>query len=651
MYCRLIKPDWAKPLIRKQENPDFVREIQGKNVIEGEFSPEELKELNEIGYNVYFFPNTFDHKDPDKMFLSGKDITKFQYVFIDMDLKDGVYESKEHFIETVNQFSVTPTMIVDSGNGVHVYWQIDDLNRELFMIFQMRLIQQFKTDHSVWTPLQLMRFPGYFNTKDPENYKLADFVLDTDEFVDAGALHDALPPLSEDNEKKIQDHLDKLNGIASILSEVEADLEELPDKFVDILESKSSKYKHVQDLFNDPVGVCGDRSTADFKLANVLWRHYDFNYSELMQVMCNSKKALSRNGNSKIDYAAAIVYRAVHDNPDEKYDIASISERKRMGEIKESGKPVLGPQFWDYPLLHNPWRRGQVLGMIAAPGVGKTTATLKMMKDILLNDKTKREIAVFFTLEMPDYEIIERWDKLTVGEPELSDRLFVVSNEDPEGNPRHINLQDIVGFTNAIKRKTGQEVSTIAIDHIGVLNPEVDLSVEPNFGVQGEPGRGSKRYLGIETICAKTKEVAKLLDVFLIIQSQTTKEKAGGGDVPLGTNAAFGTARFEWYMDYVLTFWQPLYRVQNEAPLTALAYQYGKIRAKHSQDQIKTYEPKVLYYDMDNGDLRTVTDKELQDVNYWTKIAQTKRSEEKEDKNTPDFKPLNLRKINELLDK
>lgn len=650
MYVRLIKPIWGKPLIRKQDNPDFVKQIEGKDIIEGEFTEEALAEYNNAGYNVYFFPNSFKQKDPNKFFLSGKDITDFNYVFVDMDLKDEIYESKEAFLDALVNFPIKPTTVVDSGNGIHAYWRCENLTRELYMVLQMRLIQEFHTDQSVWTPLQLMRLPGFYNTKKYDDFKLAKYIVDEEGTVSIEDLDRFLPELTEVNEKKIQEHLDKLDGIASILDEVDVDLEELPEEFIEILEDSASKYKHLKALFNDPVSVCGDRSTADFKLANILWKYYNFDYNQLMQVMSNTKKALSRNGNSKVEYAAAIVYKAVNENPDEKYDIASISERKRMGDIKENGKPVRGPEFWDYPVLHNPWRRGQVLGMIAAPGIGKTSATLKMFKEILKNDKSKRELAVFFTLEMPDYEIIERWDKLTADCTELSDRLYVISNEDPEGNPRHINLQDIVGFTNSIKRKTGQDVSTIAIDHIGVLNPEIDLSEEPNFAVHGEPGKGNKRYLGIETICAKTKEIAKLLDVFLIVQSQTSKEKAGGGDVPLGTNAAFGTARFEWYMDYVLTFWQPLYRVAGEAPLTVLAFQYGKIRAKHKKDMIKTYDKKLLYYDLDSGDLRDVTENELSDANHWAKIAQGKRAQEREDKDIPDFKPLNIRRLNQLVE-
>ena len=84
MRFRLIKPDWAT-------------ELAGPSTLEGEFEVDFVKEKNTEGYNVYFFPNHNSYP-LDKKFLSGKDIDHFTKVFVDMDLKDGKYASKEEFM-------------------------------------------------------------------------------------------------------------------------------------------------------------------------------------------------------------------------------------------------------------------------------------------------------------------------------------------------------------------------------------------------------------------------------------------------------------------------------------------------------------------------------------------------------------------------
>ena len=80
--CRLLAPDW---LIN--ESPGISR------VVEGLFTMEQLKEFNEIGYHIYYLPN--HPKTYQGGSVEGKDIDSFEYVFVDCDLKDGFYKSKE----------------------------------------------------------------------------------------------------------------------------------------------------------------------------------------------------------------------------------------------------------------------------------------------------------------------------------------------------------------------------------------------------------------------------------------------------------------------------------------------------------------------------------------------------------------------------
>src|SRR5450631_89745 len=113
-YYRLIAPEWLKT-----KHPDIPK------VLEGMFSDEDIKEFNESGYNVYYFPN-HPKNYPLESSVSGHQIDTFEYVFVDYDCKSNTYSSKAEFVATILD-TLPPTKIVDSGNGIHAYWRVTDL--------------------------------------------------------------------------------------------------------------------------------------------------------------------------------------------------------------------------------------------------------------------------------------------------------------------------------------------------------------------------------------------------------------------------------------------------------------------------------------------------------------------------------------------
>ena len=152
-FCRLISPKWLK-----QERPDLP------NVLEGMFHDDEIKAYNEAGYNAYYLPN-HPRIYPKDTSVSGNHVDVYNCVFVDCDLKDGRYPTKDAFLETIVAANIAPTRIVDSGNGVHVYWNVSDLDAMSYLRFQRRLMRLFKTDEAVGQLFQLMRLPGTMNTK------------------------------------------------------------------------------------------------------------------------------------------------------------------------------------------------------------------------------------------------------------------------------------------------------------------------------------------------------------------------------------------------------------------------------------------------------------------------------------------------------
>lgn len=584
------------------KNPELVRELPGRDVIEGVFKEKYVAKRNKEGFNVYWFPNHPKKNvySDEKKYVNGRDIDIFEFLFVDMDLKDGIYKTKEAFYEEVSKFPLKPTLTVDSGNGVHVYWKMKDLNRDAYVVMQKRLIQHFKTDDSIWTVLQIMRYPGSLNTKKADEFKQTAVheSLSTGKEYKLSQFHKVLPEISEKNAEKAQNHLDKLDGKITLKLSEDVNIDELPDKFIELME----KDKRIRDIFEDPVGSYGDRSKADAALANMLLSK-NFNRKEASIIISNGQKALSK-GPNRMSYAIATVDFVYNDRI--KNQFQTVGEKSKAKKKVNRGEPVNGPEIFD--CLKNKWRKSQVLGMIAGSGVGKTTVALKCVKDMIKNNPDNDDIFIFFSLEMPEYEIEERWVRLVGKNSELADRLYVIGNEDDAGEPRNISLQDIYTYAKDIELSTGKNIGSIVIDHVGLVNPVINLKRKPTFGAEGDidGGHGINRVLTLPSLCKAMKPLAKQLNTFLILLTQTTKSK-GAGDTPLDKDAAFGTASYEWNMDYILTMWQPLMRIYKETDIRVLAWQYAKIRNKHREDPISTHEPILLNYDMDSGDLNRLS--------------------------------------------
>lgn len=639
MRFRCIRPDWSKPLLENgKSNPNFKQEIDGPNILEGYFEPEYVKALNEAGYNIYYFPNETSKRVSG--WLSGKDVDLFNWVFIDMDLKDQVYASKEDFLNKVAEFPLVPTKIVDSGNGIHVYWKVSNLTDPIIYCgIQRALLTDFKTDDSIWTPLQLMRVEGYYNTKKYGDFKLAEVLLQTDEVYTQEQLLEHLSPLTAESLQKIEHHFDKLHGRITV--DIKESLaEEIPNKFLELLERSD----YVRGLFLNPVEAKGDRSAADMSLANYLIEKADYDRAEALQVLLHTEKAQSRSGRARFEYANTTLDKACRDRT----PLAALSAAETLSEENPDsalGDLVGGPYFMD--CLHKPWRKKQMLGLIGPSGGGKTALSLKIMKEFIQNNPEKDDIFFFFNLEMTSGEVIERWSALVGDMKDAYSRLYVVGRDffekiSEDGSP---NIQSIYKIVRDTCKRTGKEAGVLVIDHIDAMEGDFDLTIKPDFNAGNskyvERFRGQDKktvVLNKDGILQKLKALAQDLNVFLIIQSQTTKDKDGGGDVPLDKNAAFGSSKFEWYCDMIITICQPLNRLLDhckEHNLYVTSYRYAKIREKYpDKDGILENQDKLLKYLPDTHDFVGLTDKDKEIFDELVIKAAALRNLQKEKKST-----------------
>lgn len=623
-FYRLIKPDWAKRTLENgQPNPKFVQDINDmKNTHEGyNFTPEFIKQKNDEGYNCYFFPNhpSRDVYAEGVIALAGKHIDTFNFLFVDMDLKDKIYENKEEFLKKLADFPLKPTMVVNSGNGIHAYWSVTDLTRDSYVFGQLALLKYFRTDESVFTVLQLMRLPGTMNTKRHGDYVPAEVLQEHSSnlsYTLESFPQQVFQNLSEQEIIRGQKHIDRLDGKLTINAPEHVNLDEVPDTFFDFI--NDPKNKESLSIWMEPKGPpFHDRSRNDMKLANTLFRS-NFNKKEALAVLANTQKALS-HANRK-HYAETTIDKVYTEKLNSKF--MTVGQRNRtVDEEKNLGSLVKATDYFDTNVLGNPWRKRELTGLIAGTGVGKTTVTLKWMKDTIQNNPENDDIFVFFTLEMAVGEIVTRWNNLVGKDSQLADRLYVIGNETENFEPRNIGLQEMLEDCNELKKLTGKNIGMIAVDHVSIVSRHIDTRKKYTFGIDSEmnAGYGNIRTLSLNSLCSQIKVLCKMLDTHIVVLTQTTKEK-GVGDLPIDKDGAYGISNYENIMDRIITIWQPLKLVQHLTKVRFLAFQYVKIRSKHQNDKIQTNEAKLLTFDIASGELRTTTQAEYEE---FTKLYPT----------------------------
>jgi len=580
MLCRLISADWAN------NNP---------KVLEGEFTHDQLVSYNNKGYNVYFFPNRpRSYKTGTN--IDGTHIDVFDYVFVDFDLKSKRHSSKEEFIEKVLESKIEPSMIVDSGNGIHVYWKVSGLTDKSYLRLQRRLMRLFNTDEAVGKLLQLMRLPGYNNVKNKDKIVPCQVLLELTKIYSCEELDKLLPSITLNDEEFCIRHYEQTHNISSI----EID-DEIPEKFGKLLRDNLE----VKKLWSDPTD---DRSKNDYRLGHIMFAN-GFSRKEAASVLGNSAKALQRSPVHRQSYAANIIDKIwtyeITGEPSKLSRTIQEILSKTNGEIK-------GTPFRCHPRIDNTahgFRLGQVIGLVAGSGVGKTAFAMNMFRWFSQSNPDYHHI--FVPLEQPANEIADRWATMCGDDTSLNEKIHVISNYDDEGNFRHLSLDEIKDYIENLQKVQGVKFGCVVIDHIGALKKK---------------GRNGENQ-DLMDICHSMKAFAIQTNTLLVMQSQTSREKAGDGDLELNKDAAYGTVYFESYCDYLITLWQPLKRCYSEkACPTVTAFKFCKIRHKKARkDLIKEDVAYYMYFDSDNEQMRDMTQDEEAAFKFFLSKAVNKR--------------------------
>lgn len=583
---RLIAPDWVL-----QQKPSL------KKVIEGEFSDEDISTYN-ADYNVYYLPNYPSLYTGGT--VSGSDVDNFDYVFVDCDLKDGKYASKEDFLIAVDAIDIPYTKIADSGNGIHVYWKVSDLTADSYLRLQRRLVRLLDTDEATCSIYQLMRMPGTKNIKDPNHIKGCILLDEVQLVYTCEQLDKMLPPITQEDETWCKQHYDRTFNIDQGNPDIS---EKLPLKFGKLM----SKSREAKDLF---AGDVEDRSKADYRLAHIMFAN-EFTKDEALSVLVNTAKALQRAPMHRQNYAYNIA------NKIWTFELGTEADKLELSSsVKEilakSGDTLKGVPFRCHKRIDNTahgFRLGQVIGLVAGSGVGKTAFALNMY--LWFAEQNPDYHHFFIPLEQPANEIADRWQTLCQGNTSLHEKVHIISNYDDAGNFRHLSFDDIKEYIAKFQKVKNVKIGSVVIDHIGALKKK------------GKDGENQD----LMDICHSMKAFAVQTNTLLVMQSQSSRQKAGIGDIELDKDAAYGTVYFESYCDYLITLWQPLKRCHSEdACPTVTAFKFCKIRHKKAKiDVIKEDKPYFFYFDSETEQMKDLTQDQITSFNYFLPKATNKR--------------------------
>ena len=121
---------------------------------------------NKKGYGIFWVVNDFEGA------RKKENLKKINYWYCDID--EG---SKEEQRKRINSLLILPSFVIETYKGYHCYWGVKgDATLENFEKIEARLIELLNGDKHCKDPLRLLRCPGYYHMKTPDQPFLCDFV-------------------------------------------------------------------------------------------------------------------------------------------------------------------------------------------------------------------------------------------------------------------------------------------------------------------------------------------------------------------------------------------------------------------------------------------------------------------------------------------
>ncbi|MGE7663002.1 DEAD/DEAH box helicase family protein [Peribacillus sp. NPDC097197] len=138
-----------------------------------------LEYLSSMGGEVFFTVNSPHYDAMDTCKVSDrhiKEIGSINAQFVDIDAPTEIKQNKiklkqwkRSIKEKILAFTLSPSIVVETRNGYHVYWLLENGNTRLFRYIQMQLVQFFDGDKKCVNESRILRLPWFLHRKNPND--------------------------------------------------------------------------------------------------------------------------------------------------------------------------------------------------------------------------------------------------------------------------------------------------------------------------------------------------------------------------------------------------------------------------------------------------------------------------------------------------
>lgn len=260
----------------------------------------------------------------------------------------------------------------------------------------------------------------------------------------------------------------------------------------------------------------------------------------------------TRKAFNQIDILDPFTYRAG-------VDIANVYDAEKcLNAYRESIQDLKKNRF--ITGIHEIDRRirgvsgGEILFILARAGSFKTALLQNLLKNYVNNSSWA---SVFFSIEMPISSLAERYHEIISGTSGKD--IETAYRSDMDGASAHrealeedfktglkslfivdarVSLRDVVSYVRLIEREKRVKVGLVGIDYLGLME-----------------GQGRGEYEIMSALARDCKNTAKLLNLPMVILSQTSR-KGGTGFTEIEMDMARGSGAIEEAADFILGLYQ-----------------------------------------------------------------------------------------------
>lgn len=466
--------------------------------------------------NLYFGVATRDGQGGSKA-----NVVDIPCLWCDLDFKITPHKI---VVEKLKKFPFKPSMVVQSGGGIHLYWMLREPVKKSDIAttedVNHRIADQLGGDHASCDAARILRIPGTLNRKySParlcEVAEQNDFFYSLDDFL-------GILPEPNLNKKQFQGTPQETDWLAKAMQGVS--------------ENRNSTGTKIAGYFINKVSPS---DVLSILRACNLNNKPPLDEKEI-ETIAKSVSRYQPNVSVKHKVDMSNVYDSARMVEEYKEYIRTLKQNRFVTGINEIDRQIRGVAG------------GEVLSIIARSGSFKTAILQNFLKNYIDHSAWA---ATFFSIEMPVASLTERYLEILDGctgqevenlftDPGQADirdiaersfthelnKLFVV--------PTRVSLSDIAAYVQLIERERNTRIGVVGVDYLGLMD-----------------GPGSSEYEVISRLATGLKTTAKLLNIPMVMLAQTNRQgKSGASEISLDMGR--GSGAIEESADFVLGLWQ-----------------------------------------------------------------------------------------------